>query len=138
MRQTRSSRLFRPSPYRARSRYLLFPSCFEESSTRFVLMRCCRTGKSRNSMTTMNSAMISPETFCGGISKVNFQETLSSFGDKCPQNGSKNGLRAPRTGMGCPHIGPSVDDSSDHPHLGPAAGVSSCLLALRSLRPDFF
>ena len=43
-----------------------------------------------------------------GISKVNFQETLSSFGDKCPQNGSKNGLRAPRTGMGCPHIGPSV------------------------------
>jgi hypothetical protein len=50
-----------------------------------------------------------PEALCGGISKINFQETLSSFGDKCPQNGSKNGLRAPRTGMGCPHIGPSVD-----------------------------
>ena len=49
-----------------------------------------------------------PEALCGGISKVNFQETLSSFGDKCPQNGSKNGLRAPRTGLGCPHIGPSV------------------------------
>ena len=31
-----------------------------------------------------------PEALCGGISKVNFQETLSSFGDKCPQNGSKN------------------------------------------------
>ena len=26
----------------------------------------------------------------GGISKVNFQETLSSFGGKCPHNGSKN------------------------------------------------
>ena len=49
-----------------------------------------------------------PEALCGGISKVNFQETLSSFGDKFSQNGSKNGLRAPRTGMGCPHIGPSV------------------------------
>ena len=49
-----------------------------------------------------------PEALCGGISQVNFQETLSSCGDKCPQNGSKNGLRAPRTGMGCPHIGPSV------------------------------
>jgi len=49
-----------------------------------------------------------PEALCGGISKVNFQETLSSFGDKCLQNGSKNGLRAPRTGMGCPHIGPPV------------------------------
>ena len=32
-----------------------------------------------------------PEALCGGISKVNFQETLSSFGDKCPQNGSKTG-----------------------------------------------
>ena len=51
---------------------------------------------------------VPPEALCGGISKVNFQETLSSFGDKCPQNGSKNGLRAPRTGMACPHIGPSV------------------------------
>ena len=45
----------------------------------------------------------------GGIPKVNFTETLSIFGEKCPQNGSKNGLRAPRTGMGCPHIGPSVE-----------------------------
>ena len=44
-----------------------------------------------------------------GYLKVNFSDTLSIFGDKCPQNGSKNGLRAPRTGMGCPHIGPSVD-----------------------------
>ena len=33
-----------------------------------------------------------PEALCGGISKVNFQETLSSFGDKYPQNGSKKGL----------------------------------------------
>ena len=49
-----------------------------------------------------------PEALCGGIPKVNFKETLSSFGDKCPQNGSKNGLRAPRTGMGYPYIGPFV------------------------------
>jgi hypothetical protein len=50
-----------------------------------------------------------PEALCGGISKVNSSETLSIFGDKCPQNGSKNEQRAPRTSMGCPHIGPSVD-----------------------------
>ena len=36
-----------------------------------------------------------PEALCGGISKANFQETLSSFGDKCPQNGSKNGHGMP-------------------------------------------
>ena len=39
----------------------------------------------------------------GGISKVNFQETLSIFGDEYPQNGSKNEPRAPRTSLGCPH-----------------------------------
>ena len=50
-----------------------------------------------------------PEALCGGISKVNFQETLSSFGDKCPQNGSKNEEMAPRTRTGYPHIGPSVE-----------------------------
>jgi hypothetical protein len=31
------------------------------------------------------------------ISNVNFRETLSMFGDKCPQNGSKNNPMAPRT-----------------------------------------
>ena len=59
-----------------------------------------------------------PEALCGGISKVICLETLSSFGDKCPQNGSKHGLRAPRTGMGCPHIGPSVDKFSSHQVAG--------------------
>ena len=44
-----------------------------------------------------------------GYLKVIFSETLSTFGDKRPRNGSKNGLRAPRTGMGCPHIGVCVD-----------------------------
>ena len=39
----------------------------------------------------------------GGISKVNCQETLSTFGDKCPQNGSKNDPMAPRTTLECPH-----------------------------------
>jgi hypothetical protein len=45
----------------------------------------------------------------GGISKVNFQETWSIFGDKCPQNSSKNDPMAPRTTLECPHEGPSVD-----------------------------
>ena len=44
----------------------------------------------------------------GGISKVNFEQSSSSFGDKCPQNGSKNEEMAPRTKTGYPHIGPSV------------------------------
>ena len=44
-----------------------------------------------------------------GYLKVNYSETLSIFGDKCTQNGSKNEQRAPRTSMGCPHIGPFVE-----------------------------
>ena len=56
-------------------------------------------------------AQVPPEALRGGISKVNFQGTLSSFGDKCPRNGSKNEQRAPRTSMGCPHIGPFVDEA---------------------------
>ena len=43
-----------------------------------------------------------------GYLKVNSSETLSIFGDKFPQNGSKNEQRAPRTSMGCPHIWPFV------------------------------
>ena len=43
-----------------------------------------------------------------GYLKVNFSETLSIFGDEYPQNGSKNGQTAPRTGTGCPHEGPRV------------------------------
>ena len=48
-----------------------------------------------------------PRPFVPSI-KSHFWKISSTFGDKCPQNGSKNGLRAPRTGMGCPHIGSSV------------------------------
>ena len=44
-----------------------------------------------------------------GYLKVNFSEMLSIFGDKRPRNGSNNGEMAPRTGTGCPHIGPFVD-----------------------------
>ena len=40
--------------------------------------------------------------------KSHFWKISSTFGDKCPQNGSKNGQTAPRTGTGCPHEGPSV------------------------------
>jgi len=43
-----------------------------------------------------------------GVFKVLFKEMLSTFGNKCPQNGSKNEPRAPRTCMGCPHEGPQV------------------------------
>ena len=48
------------------------------------------------------------------LNQKSFWKISSTFGDKCPQNGSKNGLRAPRTGMGCPHIGPSVVPSQQH------------------------
>jgi len=48
-----------------------------------------------------------PRSFVGYL-KVNSAETLSIFGDECPQNGSKNGSTAPSTGLGCPHIGPFV------------------------------
>ena len=44
-----------------------------------------------------------------GYLKVNFSETLSTFGDKCPQNGSKNEPMAPRTNLECPHIGVCVE-----------------------------
>ena len=47
----------------------------------------------------------------GGISNVNFEHSLSTFGNKCPQNGSKNEPRAPRTSLGCPQEGPSVVDN---------------------------
>ena len=43
-----------------------------------------------------------------GYLKVNSAEILSSFGDKCPQNGSRNDLLATRTTLECPHEGPSV------------------------------
>jgi hypothetical protein len=46
----------------------------------------------------------------GGISKVNFEQSLSTFGNTCPQNGSKNEPRAPRTSLGCPHIRPFVGE----------------------------
>ena len=48
----------------------------------------------------------------GGISKVNFSQSLSTFGNTCPQNGSKNEPRAPRTSLGYPHIRPFVDGES--------------------------
>ena len=44
----------------------------------------------------------------GGSSEVNFHQILSTFGNACSQNGSKNEPRAPRTSIRCPHEGPSV------------------------------
>jgi len=52
-----------------------------------------------------------------GYLEVNFSETLSIFGDKRPRNGSKNGEMAPRTGTGCPHIGPFVVDQTARDHV---------------------
>ena len=43
-----------------------------------------------------------------GYLKVNFSETLSIFGDKCPRNGSKNEQTAPRTNTAYPHKGVCV------------------------------
>ena len=52
------------------------------------------------------------KALCGGISKVNFQETLSSFGDKYPKNGSKTAPTAPRPHLECPHKGPPVEEKA--------------------------
>ena len=63
------------------------------------------------------------KTLGRGISKVNFQETLSIFGDQYPQNDSKNDPMAPRATLECPHEGPSV---------------ARCpLLSLQVLRPEW-
>jgi hypothetical protein len=43
-----------------------------------------------------------------GVFKSQFIEHLSFFGDKYPQNGSKNDPMVPRTTLGCPHEGPRV------------------------------
>ena len=55
------------------------------------------------------AAVLSPRKALRTSIKSQLWKISSTFGDKYPQNGSKNGLRAPRTGMGCPHEGPSVD-----------------------------
>ena len=44
-----------------------------------------------------------------GYLEVNSSETLSFFGDKRPQNDTKNDLMAPRTTLECPHEGPFAD-----------------------------
>ena len=57
-----------------------------------------------------------PKVLRGGISKVNLQETLSIFGDKCPRNGSKTAPTAPRPHLGYPHIGPFVACNTVQPN----------------------
>ena len=71
----------------------------------------------------------------GGISKVDFQETLSIFGDKCPQNGSKNDPMAPRTTLECPHEGPSVV-KDQHVLLARQACCSTDTAHTTQSRPD--
>ena len=41
--------------------------------------------------------------------KSHFGKISSTFGDKCPQNGSKTAPTAPRPHLGYPHIGPFVE-----------------------------
>ena len=43
------------------------------------------------------------------LNQKSFWKMSSTFGDKCPQNGSKNEPTAPTTNLGYPHEGPSVD-----------------------------
>ena len=57
--------------------------------------------------------------------KSQFWKISSTFGDKCPENGSKNGLRAPRTGLGYPLEGPFVVQSSGWPEAGPGRYLRS-------------
>ena len=52
------------------------------------------------------------------------------FGDKRPRNGSKNGEMAPRTGTGCPHIGPFVEKTT-----GCTGRCRASLANLRQSRP---
>ena len=44
------------------------------------------------------------------LNQKSFLEDLSTFGDKCPQNGFKTAPTAPIPHLGCPHKGPSVAD----------------------------
>ena len=62
----------------------------------------------------------------GGISKVYLQENLSIFGNKCPQNGSKNDKMAPRTTRRYPHEGPrAVNLIAERTRAG-GGGVKTC------------
>ena len=49
-----------------------------------------------------------PRPFVGVSQKSIFKRPCQVLAMNTHKNGSKNGLRAPRTGMGCPHIGPFV------------------------------
>jgi len=66
-----------------------------------------------------------------GYLKVNCLGTLSFFDDKCPQNGSKNDLVAPRTILECPHEGPSVVTSRKRSSKPPELNLwgYSCILS---------
>ena len=61
--------------------------------------------------------VLSTQDSSWGYLKVISSETLSIFGDKCPQNSSKNDLMAPRTTLECPHEGPSVAGAYLHSRL---------------------
>ena len=69
-----------------------------------------------------------------GYLKVNSAEILSIFGEKCPQNGSKNDLMAPRMTLECPHEGPSVDFERQRHWQQPAPGIVDLLLGLSACR----
>jgi len=67
--------------------------------------------------------------------KSHFWKISSTFGDKCPRNGSKNDTMVPRTTLEYPHEGPRMDilgcePLSHLPVLTPRLGVLVSFLAI--------
>ena len=91
-----------------------YEPCERERDNRLRVLRerettgydACEGERGSNINTIM--ATVSTQGPSWGYLKVNSSETLSVFGDKCPQNGPQNALMAPRTTLECPHEGPSV------------------------------
>ena len=96
--RTRLEDLFRPRP-------LLLPSPPDASCITHLKAqgpsRTCNESKEEEEASPPDAVYAPP-------SRSHFWNISSTFGDICPQNGSKNEQRAPRTSMGCPPQGPSV------------------------------
>ena len=58
------------------------------------------------------SDLVCPRKALRTLNQKSFWKILSTFGDKCPRNGSKSDTMVPRTTLECPHEGPRVDGSS--------------------------
>ena len=76
--------------------------------THFCELVFCPSGKSQPLKTGSVLLLVPRRALRGSILKVNFEQILSTFGNTCPQNGSKKEPRAPRTSLGYPNEAPSV------------------------------